>query len=65
MKTKIYKVTRADGAHFLVEASSRATAVSHIARASHRAELADQHSLIEAVRSGVEIQKARPEAAEA
>lgn len=58
MKTKIYKVTRSDGAVHLVEASSRAVAVNHIARSSHKAELADQHSLIAAVQAGVQIQRA-------
>jgi hypothetical protein len=58
MKTKIYRVTRDDGATFLVEANNRASAVNHIARSSHTAELASQHDLVAAVRAGVSIQRA-------
>lgn len=65
MKTKIYRVTRDDGATFLVEASNRAGAVNHIARSSHTAELASQHDLVAAVRAGVAIQRAGEEQPEA
>jgi hypothetical protein len=58
MKTKIYRVTRDDGATFLVESNNRASAVNHIARTSHTAELASQHDLVAAVRAGVVIQRA-------
>jgi hypothetical protein len=58
MKTKIYRVTRDDGATFLVESNNRAAAVNHIARTSHTAELASQHDLVAAVRAGVAIQRA-------
>ena len=43
---------------FLVEANNRASAVNHIARTSHTAELASQHDLVAAVRAGVSIQRA-------
>lgn len=58
MRSKIYRVTRDDGATFLVEANNRLVAVNHIARTSHTAELASQHDLVAAVRAGAVIQRA-------
>lgn len=64
--TKIYTVTRDDGSQFLVEATTRVTALHHIARESHKVELANQKDLVAAIRAGVEIHvAAKPEAAAA
>ena len=58
MNSKIYKVTRDDGALFLVEANSRPAAVNYIARASYSATLASQRDLIHGMRAGIPIQRA-------
>lgn len=63
MNSKIYKVTRGDGAMFLVEANNRPSAVNYIARSSYTATLASQRDLVHGLRAGIPIQRAgAPEA---
>lgn len=59
MKTRIYSIEakHADG-FFLVEAASKATALRHVAEQVYDIKVADQRTLVDAIRAGIQIDNA-------
>lgn len=59
MKKRIYIVN--SDAPFLVRAANRHQALSHVARATMKVEVATQDDLVELLSAGVKVQEASPE----
>lgn len=66
MKTRIYAIEakHADG-FFLVEAATKSTALRHVAEQAYKIQVADQRTLVEAIRAGIQIDNAVAEPEEA
>lgn len=62
--TRIYSVANGDSFN-LVEASTRSAALRHVAERSFDVKVADQKTLVAAIKDGVQIEVAGQQAAEA
>lgn len=62
--TKIYAVTNGDKKVRLVEAKTKQQALAHVAKNTLTVELASQATLVDAVRNGVQVEKAGAETTE-
>lgn len=60
MTTRIYAVQGEDSFH-LVEASTKVAALRHVAEKNFRVSVANQHTLVGAMRDGVQIEVAGAE----
>lgn len=63
MKTKIYAV-ESDQKLRLVEAINKQAALRHVAQSDYTVQIADQTTLIEAGRNGVQVERTVADAAE-
>jgi hypothetical protein len=63
MKTKIYAVKSNDKLR-LVEAINKQAALRHVAQSDYTVQIADQTTLIEAGRNGVQVERTVADAAE-
>jgi hypothetical protein len=67
MATRIYSILSSAGELSLVEAPTKVSAIRHVAEKRYTAAIADQKTLVDAMRRGVRIEVAgeEPETAEA
>jgi hypothetical protein len=57
--TRIYIVTRDNGNHRLVRASTKAQAIGHAVRDDYNAEVAPQEALVGLLGSGIKVEDAK------